>query len=69
MILIDSIYIHSYGGFNILKAFVRGLSNSSINKTKFHFLIDNRINVENIEELKLYKTIIVKPNHLSKKGV
>ena len=69
MILIDSIYIHSYGGLNILRAFVKGLSNSDIDKTKFHFLIDNRIYRENIEELKVYKTIRVKPSHFSRKKV
>ena len=69
MILIDSIYIHSYGGLNVLRAFVKGLSNSGINKTKFHFLIDNRIYIDNIEELKMYKTNKVKSNHFSRKKV
>ena len=66
MILIDSIYIHSYGGLNILRAFIKGLINSGINETKFHFLIDNRIYIENIEELKskrlyLYENILNTP--------
>ena len=69
MILIDSIYIHSYGGLNILRAFIKGLNNSGIDKTKFLFLIDNRIFLENIEELKMYRTIKVKPNHFSRRKV
>lgn len=69
MILIDSIYIHSYGGLSILKAFIKGLNNYSIPESDFHFLIDDRIDLASIKELKIYKIIKVKSGHFNRKKV
>lgn len=69
MILVDSIYINSYGGLYILKAFVKGLNNYSVRKSDFHFLIDDRIDIESIKELKMYNTIKVKPNHFNRRKI
>ena len=69
MTLVDSIYINSYGGLNVLNALIKGLNNYSVRKSDFHFLIDERLDIETIEGLQMYRTIKVKPSHFNRRKV
>ena len=55
--------IEPIGGFSIFNS----LDNLSVNKSDFHFLIDYRLDIESIQELKMYKTTKVEPSHYKRK--
>lgn len=68
MILIDAIYINSFGGLTILKTLLDGLKeNKTHNYENFHFLIDKRIDEALLPEMKNYSYELVRGNHSSRK--
>ena len=69
MILVDAIYIHSYGGLSILRALIYGLSKSPYNKANIHFLIDSRVDIKSIKGIGIYKTTKVRPSHFERKQI
>ena len=60
MILIDAIYINSFGGKSILELFISSFLNS---KTKYHFLLDNRLDSKWINKLKSCDFTFIKATH------
>ena len=68
MILIDAIYINSFGGLTILKTLVNGLKEIKPHNYKdFHFLLDDRIDAALLSEIKNYSYELVRGNHFSRK--
>lgn len=68
MILIDAIYINSFGGLTILKTLINGLKeNKHHNNESFHFLIDKRIDESLLPEMKNYSYELVRGDHSSRK--
>ena len=67
MILIDATYIHSYGGLNILRALIMSLNKNSIDHKQYNFLVDNRVNIDDIPKLSDFKSIIIEGNHINRK--
>ena len=63
MILIDALYINSFGGKSILELFLQNFLNS---KTKYHFLLDNRLDSKWIQKLKTNNYTFIKANHKSR---
>ena len=63
MILIDALYINSFGGKSILELFFQNFLNS---KTKYHFLLDSRLDSKWIQKLKSSNYTFIKANHKSR---
>ena len=63
MILIDALYINSFGGKSILELFFHNFLNS---KTKYHFLLDSRLDSKWIQKLKSSNYTFIKANHKSR---
>ena len=60
MILIDALYINSFGGKSILELIFQNLLNS---KTKYYFLLDNRLDSKWIKKLKSSNYTFIEANH------
>jgi glycosyltransferase involved in cell wall biosynthesis len=60
MILIDALYINSFGGKSILELFFHNLLNS---KTDYFFLLDKRLDSKWIKELKSSNYILIEATH------
>jgi len=63
MILIDALYINSFGGKSILELFFQNFLNS---KTKYHFLLDNRLDSKWIQKLKTNNYTFIEATHKSR---
>ena len=63
MILIDALYLNSFGGRTILELFFQNFLNS---KTKYHFLLDSRLDSKWIQKLKSSNYTFIKANHKSR---
>ena len=64
MILIDALYINSFGGKTILELFFRKLINSNI---EYHFLIDRRLKSDFTQNLKSDYYTITDATHVTRK--
>ena len=60
MILIDALYLNSFGGRTILELFFQNFLNST---AKYHFLLDNRLDSKWIQKLKSINYTFIKANH------
>jgi len=65
MILIDALYINSFGGKTILELFYKKLINSDI---EYHFLLDRRLKSDLIQNLKSDYFTIANANHFTRKN-
>lgn len=63
MILIDALYLNSFGGKSILELLIQNILNS---KTKYYFLLDNRLDSKWIQKLKTNNYTFIKANHKSR---
>lgn len=63
MILIDALYINSFGGKSILELFFQNFLNSKI---KYHFLLDRRLDSKWIQKLKSNNCTFIRANHKSR---
>lgn len=64
MILVDTIYIHSYGGKVLLEYFIESITERNFLK-EFMFFFDERLEFE--KNFVLPKHVTVKPSHFSRK--
>ena len=60
MILIDAIYLNSFGGKTIIELFIKKLINSSL---RFHILIDSRLNLNSLKQMNLSNYTIIQASH------
>lgn len=68
MVLIDAIYIHSYGGASILQAFINELSKANLsNKKKVYFLLDDRIDLNQINGINSFTIEKIKASHFNRR--
>ena len=68
MVLVDAIYIHSYGGASILQAFVNGLNTSNLsNKKNIYILLDDRIDLNQFTGINSFTIQKIKASHFNRK--
>ena len=64
MILIDAVYINSFGGKTILELIAEKILNSNI---KYHFILDSRLESKWVEKIKTYNYTLIKASHKNRK--
>ena len=65
MILIDAIYINSFGGNTILELFLKKILNTEIN---YHFLLDSRLKSDWVQNIKTNNYTLLTATHASRKN-
>ena len=65
MILIDAIYINSFGGKRILELFIEKILNSNISH---HFILDSRLKSKWIEKININDYTLINASHLNRKN-
>ena len=64
MILVDAIYINSFGGKTILELFVERILNSNI---EHHFILDSRLKSKWIEKINTNDYTLINASHINRK--
>ena len=64
MILIDAIYINSFGGKRILELFIEKILNSNVSH---HFILDSRLKSKWIEKININDYTLINASHLNRK--
>jgi len=65
MILIDCLYINSFGGKTILELFFKKLLNSDLD---YHFILDSRLKSNFVQNIKTDNFTVIDATHLSRKS-
>ena len=65
MILIDALYINSFGGKTILELFFKKLLNSDLD---YHFILDSRLKSNFVQNIKTDNFTVIDATHLSRKS-
>ena len=65
MILIDAVYINSFGGKIILELFLKKILSSNIS---YHLVLDNRLKSKLIEKTKTINYTSVNASHFNRKN-
>ncbi len=68
MVLVDAIYIHSYGGASILQAFINGLNTFNLsNKKNIYILLDDRIDLNQLNGIDSFTIKKIKASHFNRR--
>tara|TARA_B110001454_G_scaffold209057_1_gene222162 strand:- start:2361 stop:3380 length:1020 start_codon:yes stop_codon:yes gene_type:complete len=68
MILIDATYIHSHGGASILQALINRLNQiESSNRKKINFLLDDRLDLNQLNGINSFEIQKIKASHFNRK--
>ena len=64
MILIDAIYINSFGGKTILELFIEKTLNANI---EYHFILDSRLKSKWVQKIKTNEYTLINASHVNRK--